>query len=76
MLFLAVGLSAGSIGCAQPSPKEAASLTLSGLPPLDSPRVLVEKSQRRLTLYDGSRVVKTYRVCTGLAGGDKEREGD
>lgn len=46
------------------------------LPAMKCPRVLVEKSARRLTLYDGQAVVKVYRVCTGLAEGDKEKEGD
>ena len=43
---------------------------------LAGPCVLVEKSARRLTLYDGQAVVKVYRVCTGLVAGDKQREGD
>jgi murein L,D-transpeptidase YafK len=43
---------------------------------LAQPYVLVEKSARRLSLYDGRQVVKVYRVCTGLSVGDKQREGD
>jgi len=46
------------------------------LPPLASPRVLVEKSAHRLTVYDGQRPVKCYRVAVGGGKGDKVREGD
>jgi len=43
---------------------------------LKEPRVLVEKSRGVLSVRDGSRLVKKYRVITGLARGDKEKEGD
>jgi hypothetical protein len=46
------------------------------LPPLAAPRILIEKSAQRLTLFDGDRQVRSYRVCCGSAPGDKEREGD
>jgi lipoprotein-anchoring transpeptidase ErfK/SrfK len=46
------------------------------LPSLSDPRVLVEKAGRRLTVYDGDRPVKAYRVDVGRSPGDKHREGD
>jgi murein L,D-transpeptidase YafK len=43
---------------------------------LAHPRVLVEKRAHRLSLYDGERLVKTWRVAVGGGAGDKVREGD
>lgn len=40
-------------------------------------RILVEKSARRMTLFDGTTRVAVYRIALGFAPvGDKEREGD
>lgn len=36
----------------------------------------IEKAARRLTVFDGDRAVKTYRVAIGRHAGDKAREGD
>lgn len=45
--------------------------------PIDAPKIIVWKSERRLDLYDGEEVVKSYRIGLGFATeGDKEREGD
>jgi murein L,D-transpeptidase YafK len=45
--------------------------------PLASPHVVVSKSKRRLDLYSGGRVVRTYRVALGKSpSDDKERQGD
>ncbi len=48
------------------------------LPPPSSKgfHVIVEKSARRLTVYDGDKVVKTCRASFGTGKGDKVREGD
>jgi murein L,D-transpeptidase YafK len=46
------------------------------LPRLSEPWVLIEKAGRRLTVYDGRRAVKRYRVDVGRSPGDKHREGD
>jgi murein L,D-transpeptidase YafK len=44
---------------------------------LTSPRIVVKKAERRLFLYDGNRLVKTYRIGLGLSPtGDKVRQGD
>jgi len=44
---------------------------------VDHPRIVVEKSARRLTLYSGDRLVATYRVGLGFSPvGPKLREGD
>lgn len=49
------------------------------LPPLEGPvdRVLVDKSDRELLLFQDGRVVRTYPISLGFAPeGDKERQGD
>ena len=70
-----VGLSlAGCDGPAAPADRD---LTGQPLPAkLDKPRLLVEKSACRLTVFDGDRKVKIYRCCTGRGAGDKRQEGD
>ena len=45
--------------------------------PLKSPRILIEKAARRLTLYSEGKALATYRVGLGASPElDKEREGD
>lgn len=45
--------------------------------PLVNPRIVVKKSQRKLILYAGGKVVRTYHVGLGLSPvGDKVRQGD
>jgi len=45
--------------------------------PLHQPKIVVEKSARKLLLYSGDKLVRTYRVGLGLSPvGDKVREGD
>ena len=45
--------------------------------PLSSPRILVKKAQRKLFLYSGDKLVRTYRIGLGLSPvGDKVRQGD
>jgi hypothetical protein len=45
--------------------------------PLASPRILVKKAERKLFLYSGSTLVRTYRIGLGLSPlGDKVRQGD
>lgn len=40
-------------------------------------RILIEKSERRMTLYSGDAALKSYKIALGFAPvGDKEREGD
>jgi murein L,D-transpeptidase YafK len=46
------------------------------LPKLTAPRIVVEKSLHRLTVYDGETPAKTYRCAVGSGTGDKVREGD
>ena len=46
------------------------------LPQLQDPRILIEKSARRLTVLDGDTSVKSYRLGLGWGTGDKAREGD
>ena len=60
------------------TPRSPAPLVNSGrpLPTLSAPRVLVEKRARRLTVCDGERPVKSYRIALGFGCGDKIREGD
>ena len=49
-----------------------------GLPmPLPSPRIVVKKAERKLFLYSGNKLVRTYRIGLGLSPvGDKVRQGD
>ncbi len=45
--------------------------------PLVSPRIIVKKAQRKLLLYSGNKLVRTYQVGLGLSPvGDKVRQGD
>jgi murein L,D-transpeptidase YafK len=45
--------------------------------PLKSPRIVVHKSERRLELYSGDKLVRTYRVGLGFSPvADKNIEGD
>ena len=45
--------------------------------PLADPRILVKKGERRLTLFDGEKQVRVYRIGLGFAPvGDKARQGD
>ena len=47
------------------------------LQPLAAPRIGVRKSERKLMLYSGDKLVRTYRAALGLSPlGDKVREGD
>ncbi|MBS3821340.1 MAG: L,D-transpeptidase family protein [Phycisphaerae bacterium] len=46
------------------------------LPPLSQPTLVVEKSRRRLVVYDRGRPVKVYDADGGGRIGDKIREGD
>lgn len=44
---------------------------------LKAPRILVHKSERKLELFDGDKLIKTYTVVLGFRPkGDKEVEGD
>jgi murein L,D-transpeptidase YafK len=61
----------------QPAYRHTATPTQSPLLKLTSPRIVVKKAERRLFLYDGRKLVKTYRVGLGLSPkGDKVRQGD
>lgn len=45
--------------------------------PIDQPRIVVKKRERRLFLYSGDKLLRTYRVGLGLSPvGDKVRQGD
>jgi murein L,D-transpeptidase YafK len=46
------------------------------LPVLDEPRIVIEKSRLRLSVYDGDRLVKRYPAAVGAEPGPKRREGD
>jgi murein L,D-transpeptidase YafK len=69
---------ASSPGAASADAQQAPRVAL--LPSPDLPRVdhlVVRKSQRRLYLMDGGRIVREYKVALGLAPiGPKERDGD
>ena len=47
------------------------------LPQIREPRIVVRKKDRLLDLYDGPRLIRSYKVVLGFAPtGDKEKEGD
>lgn len=47
------------------------------LPKIENPRVVIKKRKRRLELFDGDRLIKTYKIALGFAPeGDKEKQGD
>jgi murein L,D-transpeptidase YafK len=47
------------------------------LPKLENPRLVVQKSARRLQVFDGEKLIKTYKIVLGFAPvGDKQTEGD
>ena len=47
------------------------------LPEMKNPRLVVKKSERKLEVFDGEKLVKTYRIGLGFAPvGDKEKQGD
>jgi murein L,D-transpeptidase YafK len=56
--------------------KTPPALRAAALPAMVSPRIVIEKSKFRLTLYDGAQVVKVYSVAIGANDGHKQREGD
>lgn len=44
---------------------------------IENPRLVVKKSERKLEVLDGEKLVKTYRIVLGFAPeGDKAEEGD
>ena len=62
--------------CAKPISLQPTTATRSQLK-LTAPRIVVKKAERRLFLYDGNKLVKTYRIGLGLSPkGDKVRQGD
>ncbi len=47
------------------------------MPEIKNPKITVEKHKRNLKLYDGRKLVKTYKISIGAVPiGDKEIEGD
>jgi hypothetical protein len=44
---------------------------------IENPRLVVKKSERKLEVFDGEKLLKTYKIALGFAPeGDKEQEGD
>lgn len=44
---------------------------------MENPQIVVRKKARKLELFDGEKLIKTYKIALGFAPiGDKEREGD
>ena len=47
------------------------------LPKLENPHIVIKKRERKLEVFDGEKLVKTYKTGLGFAPeGDKETEGD
>ncbi len=76
-----LGARGPSPGAVSPAPVQGAKDSQEEPVPLPRPladaRIVVTKAERRLRLYSGDEVVRTYRVGLGFSPeGDKEREGD
>ncbi|MDQ6787819.1 MAG: L,D-transpeptidase family protein [Acidobacteriota bacterium] len=57
--------------------EETSSQTSEPLPKIENPRIIIRKEKRLLELFDGEKLVKTYKIALGFAPeGDKQREGD
>jgi murein L,D-transpeptidase YafK len=61
-----------------PVTEPARNLTDNGeLPEMDLPRLVITKKDRKLELFDGEKLIKTFPISLGFTPiGDKEREGD
>jgi murein L,D-transpeptidase YafK len=47
------------------------------LPKIENPLIVVKKSQRKLELFDGEKLIKTYKIALGFAPvDDKEKQSD
>jgi murein L,D-transpeptidase YafK len=47
------------------------------LPKIENPRLVIKKSERKLEIFDGENLIKTYKIVLGFTPlGDKEIEGD
>lgn len=47
------------------------------LPKMENPRIVVKKEVRTLEVFDGEKIIRTYKIALGSAPkGDKEIEGD
>lgn len=47
------------------------------MPRIENPRLIVKKNERKLQVFDGEKLVKTYDMVLGFSPvGDKEKEGD
>lgn len=69
IIILAISLLFGSIYI-------AAQINQS-LPKMEKPNILIKKKERKLQIFDGQKLVKTYTISLGFAPeGDKEIEGD
>jgi len=85
--FAFVGICALAVGCADAI---SSTQTVSNLQPINdirevdeplsvmnAPRLVITKKDRKLELFDGDKLVKTYAVSLGFApDGDKEKQGD
>jgi len=44
---------------------------------MEKPRLVIKKSERELELFDGDKLIRTYKIALGFAPvGDKEKQGD
>src|SRR5207237_2138422 len=72
-----INLSAPSVTSGNQTVTAGASQTNPLKLPLVSPRIIVKKAERKLFLYSGGKIVRSYHVGLGLSPiGDKVRQGD
>jgi murein L,D-transpeptidase YafK len=76
IFFAAVGISI-LLGAILLTTAKSGETMPDGLPKLKNPRIVVKKGERLLQLFDGEKLIKTYKIALGFAPrGDKEKEGD
>ena len=75
-IFIAIGVLIGLLG-AMSWLFYSLAKNREGLPMLENPRLVVKKKERKLQVFDGGKLVKTYKIALGFTpNGDKEIEGD
>lgn len=73
LIFLGIAVYVSALERAKSNLKEADER----LPEIKNPMLVVKKGKRELFLYDGRKLIKTYRIALGFAPlGDKEKQGD
>ena len=78
LLLLGVVVACQTVSTSNVTMNELSNREASAAPaPLRDPSIVIRKKKRRLELYDGGKLIKTYPIALGFApDGDKEEQGD